>query len=220
MKGVFDDEEIEPAELRRDAELTLSTTMLIGLFVILLLICAGCFGLGYRLGRRGTPEAPASLPVAANQQTDAQPGGARPKPSATSQAAATHTESVVADVAPSADSPQSPALAASVVAPASQPQVRPALTSTSSKPPIQPSQKVEAALAPGRLMVQIAAVSHSEDAEVLVNALLKRGYAVSARRDAADGLIHVRVGPFNGRDEANRWRLKLLNDGYNAIVEP
>ena len=69
-------------------------------------------------------------------------------------------------------------------------------------------------------MVQIAAVSHQEDADVLVGALRKRGYAVSARRDPADNLIHVRVGPFNDRDEATRWRMKLLNDGYNAMIQP
>jgi cell division septation protein DedD len=69
-------------------------------------------------------------------------------------------------------------------------------------------------------MVQIAAVSHPEDADVLVNALRKRNYAVTARREAADGLIHVRIGPFSSRDEANEWRLKLMNDGYNAIVQP
>jgi cell division septation protein DedD len=69
-------------------------------------------------------------------------------------------------------------------------------------------------------MVQIAAVSQEEDAAVLVSALRKRGYAVVARRDAADGLIHVRIGPFSSRDEANRWRMKLLNDGYNAVMQP
>jgi cell division septation protein DedD len=69
-------------------------------------------------------------------------------------------------------------------------------------------------------MVQIAAVSHEEDANVLVDALRKHGYAVSARREPADNLIHVRIGPFNDRNEANRWRLKLLNDGYNALIQP
>jgi cell division septation protein DedD len=69
-------------------------------------------------------------------------------------------------------------------------------------------------------MVQIAAVSHQEDADVLVNALRKRGYAVSVSQDANDGLLHVRVGPFTSRDEAARWRQKLLNDGYNAILQP
>jgi cell division septation protein DedD len=69
-------------------------------------------------------------------------------------------------------------------------------------------------------MVQIAAVSNPEDAEVLVAALRKRGYGVSARHEVTDGLIHVRIGPFNNRNDANQWRQKLLNDGYNAILQP
>jgi DedD protein len=68
-------------------------------------------------------------------------------------------------------------------------------------------------------MVQIAAVSHPEDADVLANALRKRGYAVTARRDPADNLIHVRIGPFATVAEANSWRVKLLGDGYNAVVQ-
>jgi cell division septation protein DedD len=70
------------------------------------------------------------------------------------------------------------------------------------------------------LMVQIAAVAQPEDAQVLVSALRKRGYAVTTRREMADNLIHVRIGPFYNRDEAERWRVKLLDDGYNAIIQP
>jgi DedD protein len=69
-------------------------------------------------------------------------------------------------------------------------------------------------------MVQVAAVKNDEDAEVLTNALRRRGYPVTARREPADGLIHVRIGPFPTREEANQWRMKLLGDGYNAIVQP
>lgn len=68
-------------------------------------------------------------------------------------------------------------------------------------------------------MVQVASVANSEDADVLVTALRRHGYAVSARREPGDGRIHVRVGPFSNRAEAERWRQKLLNDGYNAIVQ-
>jgi cell division septation protein DedD len=68
-------------------------------------------------------------------------------------------------------------------------------------------------------MVQIAAVSHAEDAGVLVDALRKRGYAVTARRDVGDNLIHVQTGPFVSRNDANVMRQKLQNDGYNAIVQ-
>ena len=69
-------------------------------------------------------------------------------------------------------------------------------------------------------MVQIAAVSHTEDAEMLVNALKRRGYAVTVRRDIADTLLHVQTGPFANRSDADAMRQKLLNDGYNAIVQP
>jgi cell division septation protein DedD len=69
-------------------------------------------------------------------------------------------------------------------------------------------------------MVQVAAVSHAEDADVLVGALRKRGYAVTARREPADGLIHVRIGPFTSRDDASRMCKRLLDDGYNAMIQP
>jgi DedD protein len=68
-------------------------------------------------------------------------------------------------------------------------------------------------------MVQIAAVSRSEDADVLVSALRKRGYAVTERRELGDNLIHVQTGPFTSRNDANTMRQKLLSDGYNAIVQ-
>ena len=69
-------------------------------------------------------------------------------------------------------------------------------------------------------MVQIAAVSHPEDAEVLVSALRKHGYAVAVHRDPSDTLMHVQVGPFPSHNDAVAMRQKLLNDGYNAIVQP
>ena len=40
------------------------------------------------------------------------------------------------------------------------------------------------------------------------------------RRDPTDGLLHVQVGPFPNRNDAYAMRQKLLNDGYNAIVQP
>jgi cell division septation protein DedD len=70
------------------------------------------------------------------------------------------------------------------------------------------------------LMVQIATVSHQEDADVLVGALRKRGFDPAVSLDATDGQLHVRIGPFASLSEANAMREKLLNDGYNAVVQP
>jgi cell division septation protein DedD len=68
-------------------------------------------------------------------------------------------------------------------------------------------------------MVQIAAVSRPEDGQALIAALRKHGYNVSARSEPQDKLLHVQVGPFATRAEANAMRQKLLSDGYNAIIK-
>jgi hypothetical protein len=87
------------------------------------------------------------------------------------------------------------------------------------QPALEPATKKGQPVAPLALMVQIATLANQEDADVLVEALRRRGYAVAAQRDAADAMVHVRVGPFASRDIANQWRQKLLNDGYNAVVQ-
>jgi cell division septation protein DedD len=99
---------------------------------------------------------------------------------------------------------------------------RPALAAAPTSASAQPAAAIPApAAAPApELMVQIAAVSHQQDANVLVGALRKRGYAVRVSRDAADNQIHVRIGPFSNRNAANAMRRRLLHDGYNAIVQP
>jgi cell division septation protein DedD len=96
--------------------------------------------------------------------------------------------------------------------------VQPALGVTV-QPVVQSAMKNAQSAAPLALMVQIATLAHQEDADVLVDALRRRGYAVAAKLDLADGMVHVRVGPFASRDVANQWKQKLLNDGYNAVVE-
>jgi DedD protein len=86
--------------------------------------------------------------------------------------------------------------------------------------PISANEVKPAIPGQGSLMVQIAALSDQEDADVLIGALRRRGYAVSAMRNPADNLIHVCLGPFNNRMDANSMRQKLLSDGYNAVVLP
>ena len=58
-----------------------------------------------------------------------------------------------------------------------------------------------------------------EDADVLVSALRQRGYSVTAHHGVGDNLIHVQVGPFSSRSDADSMRQKLSNDGYNANIQ-
>jgi cell division septation protein DedD len=80
---------------------------------------------------------------------------------------------------------------------------------------------VQPALGQGAgLMVQVAAVSRADDANVLMGALRKHGYVVTLRRELGDNFIHVQIGPFANRTDANAMSQKLLGDGYNAVVIP
>jgi cell division septation protein DedD len=236
MREVFEGKEHEWAQPHHDADLTLGPVGLMGVLFILALICAGFFGWGYAVGHRGSEDASGVMKPAPAAPVPSQAGGAQSKPPASSQAEAasaeendgadqlgnmTSTEASDAGAAGMSQGAQPSGTTGSLYA---QPEVRPALPQAASPP--QPAAgsggelKVQPALVPTvGLMVQIAAVSRQEDAEVLVSALRKRGYAVTTRREAADNLIHVRIGPFASRDEANQWRQKLTSDGYNAIVQ-
>jgi DedD protein len=75
-------------------------------------------------------------------------------------------------------------------------------------------------IVPGQpIMVQIAAVSRQEDAEVLAGALRKRGFNPTVRPGTADKFFHVQVGPFTDKTQAETMKQHLLADGYNAIVK-
>ncbi len=218
MRGGFEEEDFDSGRRRRDTELTLSSTTLLGIFFGMVLLCGLFFGLGFAVGHY----APSDSPLASRQSATAPPTAivatAKAKPPATEQitpppqSLAVSTPLPTPDATPSSTHVAPAASQAGVVsaAPDAQPQVRPAL------PPDLPP-----ALGPASgMMVQIAAVMNPEDADVLVEALRKRGYAVSVRRLPTDNLIHVQIGPFRSQDEANRWKQKLLNDGYNAVLMP
>jgi len=244
MRGVFDDKEFEKPKASGDTEVTLGMGAVLLIVLGLLLLCGLCFGLGYTIGHRGGQQTAAAGQLPPGGQTSPENGAAQVngspfKPSAIAPAA---VDPPVQNVVPPGDGsqpgapgqPQSAAPAMAPIAgqpalstatqssaPSSHPHVRPALPSTATVPQTASASSAQPVAPPAvPFMVQIAAVSHEEDANVLVDALRKHGYAVSARREPADNLIHVRIGPFNDRNEANRWRLKLLNDGYNALIQP
>lgn len=73
----------------------------------------------------------------------------------------------------------------------------------------------------GMYLVQIAAVSHEEDAAALAGALRKKNYnaAVVNSLDLKDKLFHVVIGPFATLQDADSMKLKLRGEGYNPIVK-
>jgi DedD protein len=242
MRGYFDEDEPRAERPRRDTELTLGAGSLLGIFFALALLCGLCFAVGYGVGHRSSPSSVAStLPTASPDQEPLQSNNSIPKPSAaegspipapqsgdssTTPAAGTGTNPTSTQQKPAGSgqtngqSGQAPRATGGITSA----QVRPALPGGGGTAPASqggPAPNVHTALpAQVQFMVQIAAVMNAEDADVLESALRKRGYSVTAMREPADGLIHVRIGPFWTRDEANGWRDKLLGDGYNAAVQP
>jgi len=222
MKTTFDEEE-DLSEQRyqrdpNDREITLGSATLLAIFFGLVLLCGLFFGMGYTLGRRAPVQTAADAAdhgAATSVTTDA-----RLKPSASAQATVPQP---VVDETPSPDPQPDTATTGDTTAATSKPQVHDAALQTATVKPALPAAaeapSPSIAVPPNGIMVQIAAVSNQPDADVLVGALRRHGYTVTVRRDAADTLLHVQVGPFATRAEANAMRQKLLSDGYNAILK-
>ncbi|MBB6142428.1 cell division septation protein DedD [Silvibacterium bohemicum] len=150
-----------------------------------------------------TPDGPARRPAGAPLKASA-----KPSPELVAQ-------SVAPPVVPAAKPPaaisrptvETPGMTAN-------PAAQPAALTTS-----RPAAEQPPATGATPTMVQIAAVSHQEDANILVSALKRHGYTVIVRNDPKDSLLHVQIGPFANRDEAKAMRTRLLADGYNAILK-
>jgi DedD protein len=229
--------ETEDREERQEAELTLGTGTLLAIFFGLVVVCAVFFGFGYSMGRRSAESKAATLAASFPAADPATATATRPKPSAVEvlrtqvdEPAATSDESSSRTVVQ-----DQPVAARDAEAPATVPEPQhTAVVKTSPKPvattvstpsratstaPLQTAKPVVKEPAQTPTMVQIAAVSHPEDAEALLAALKKRGYTVVVRNEPQDKLLHVQIGPFASRADANGMRQKLLADGYNAILK-
>jgi DedD protein len=227
----FSKDELEAAESVQDTELTLGGGTLLVLGCGLLVLCMVCFSIGYFVGHRtvqgtaasSTSSVSKALPVPIG--SGSKPGAAGQPPAklqaiATGDASADPSLSLKPIDAQGGVAASNPNASQTLGKAALDPLVHPALAGQTSGAQPASGLQVQPAMAQVQgWMVQIAAVSHPEDAEVLVNALRKRGYTVTARREVGDNLIHVQTGPFTNRNDANAMRQKLLNDGYNAIVE-
>jgi DedD protein len=206
-----------------DKEVTLGPLMLTVLGVGLFGLCCICFLAGYAVGRRSTPSNPSSTTGSSSGRSAAdilaQAAQAVHPSAAGSPAPATRTQ------------PAEPTATLSRTAAAQEPAPPPPVAKLPAPQPPAPQPAtaqpaaVHAALPQftsqaDSWVVQVAAVENSTDADVLVSALRRRGYSVSAHHNAGDNLIHVQVGPFATHTDADSMRQRLLNDGYNANIEP
>jgi DedD protein len=216
-------DERERSGTRQDREISLGTTMLLGIFFALCLICAVFFFFGYSLGRSSAQGASGvaqgngnklfggSKPAAGRSTLDPVPADAGDK---TPLAPVPYTPPSSKSVSAATPATEAPEPAATTPAPITR--VTPAAATTVAATPVPVTPIVPSA---GVSMVQIAAVTHQEDADYLVSALKRRGYAVAIHTEPQDKYLHVQVGPFSSKKDAEVMRQKLLADGFNAIVK-
>lgn len=196
-----------------DREISLGTSTVLGIFFALALVCALFFGFGYSMGRRSAQPGPISIqtasgpassssikPLSGTSATPTQSSASTAQPA--TNAGDTHASSAEQPSTDKTVETTAPALAAATPPPA---------TKLIPAPPVS--------TATGSYVVQIAAVSHKQDADILVSALQRHGYDVAIRQEPQDKLLHVQVGPFSVKKDADAMRLRLLADGYNAIVK-
>lgn len=213
-------------ESGRDREISLGTGLILGIVLALAVVCAIFFGFGYALGRRSaTPVAAVPPPVESQVST----GGPKPTPGSlavsrsgpqpdqqqdsmdttsgsaiSSQRGSTRVTASLGD--------RTPGVAASGARDR-------AASSTKPAPEIPVAASNAAVPVTGTSYVQVAAVSHKEDADLLLGSLRKRGYTVGVRQMPQDKLLHVQIGPMATKKEADAMRQRLQADGYNAIVK-
>jgi DedD protein len=203
-------EDPEPAE----REISLGTPTILGIFFVLALVCACFFGFGYTLGRKSTPAAPpvvAATPIV---------GIAPAKPAAGSPASISSAQQANSSDFVSSEPSESARTVTLPTTPA-KPAISPADSRiVGDKIPAAPQPVAAAAsAAAGTFMVQVAAVSTQDIADIEVAALKKDGYAVVIRHEPTDKLLHVQIGPFTDKKAAEAMRQRVLADGFNAIVK-
>jgi cell division septation protein DedD len=199
-------EEDDDEPIERDREMTLGTSFIVGIFFALVLICAIFFAFGYSLGRRSALPASGSS-AAASQDT----GSSSAKPSSAVP------ESTPTDSSTNDSSSNEQAAPATTSAPVEVP-AKLAMKPTPVSRAVAPSAS-SAASGGTQSIVQVAAVSRKGDADMLLAALKRHGYNAAIHPSPQDKLLHVQIGPFATKKDADAMRQKLIGDGYNAIVK-
>lgn len=207
-------------EVREDEERSHSARVLILIFLVCVATMAVCFSAGFLVGRneRSLHSAPSTevvttpgvVPPTVNPPPDT--GQGQPPDAGVGHApsnAAPDTE-----VIPPGEAVPTPA-----AAPAKPAEVAPPVETrrAAAKPATPAPSDVGAGIT-----LQVVALHAKQDAEAMVNVLKGKGYPVylmtpeSSHSD--DNLFRVLVGPFKTRDDAEKERIKLKQDGFKPFV--
>ena len=217
--------------VREHEERGLSSRHLILLFLAVVSVCGVFFSLGFVVGynerfSRSTPStevvnAPAVVPPPVNPPAESTQT-TTPRPAATQSATNPEPGTKLSQSAgPPEVAAEVPRKAPEAPSPAPQPTYAQAPATEPEAPSQLPPLAAGGEVGEG-VTLQVAAMRTKQDAEALVNILKGRGYPVFlvtpeyARAD--DNLFRVQVGPFTTRDDAEKVRIKLSQEGFKPFI--
>ena len=209
----------------------LSARHLVLVFLGGVALCGVFFSLGFLVGynersARMAPvtervATPATIPPTVNTPLETAP--------VRSSGAAPSTTSVPPPLAPiQASAPasppgeQKPVTAPGTASPVTAPHPSPAMAEKKPEPGAAATPPAGAGEVGVGFTVQIAASRTKQDAEALVKILEGRGYPVFLVRPeyahSNDNLYRVQVGPFTSKDDAEKVRTKLTQEGFKPFI--
>ena len=205
---------------RADREISLGTPTILGIFFGIALLCAAFFGFGYTMGHTSARNAQmatvASAPVYGNSTGGIKPAAGSPASRSIVPPASTErpTQTTQGESAQTAVVSLSPAGPKDTIAPSDR-------IIAGDKPvvPTMAQAPTVASQPTTSYMVQVAAVSSQDVADILLGSLQKKGYTVAVHHEPQDKLLHVQIGPYPDRKDAEAMQKRVLADGFNAIVK-
>jgi DedD protein len=210
--------------VREPEDRGLSARHLILVFLVGVAVCGVFFSLGFLVGynersSRTTPvtervTTPPVIPPTVNPPAQAAPSAGKEPATSTTTANAPAESQLPASAAPATESKP-------LATPAA-----PAVSGAKAEKQPEPSSAASPAATGGEVdvgfTVQIAASRTKEDAEALVKILKTRGYPVllvsPEYAHANDNLFRVQVGPFTSREDAEKVRAKLAQEGFKPFI--
>lgn len=180
-------------------EVLLGNTQLLSLFVIVVILLAVFFTMGYVLGRHSG--AASTDAIASKEPAVQMPPRAAPSesPAPSSNPASTPAESAAEPAAP-------------VASPAPPPDARPKPPTRQPAPPAAPS-----APAAGQTFLQVVA-GKRPDAELVAGVLTKKGFSTVLAPSPTEGVFRVLVGPLSDASTIASIRTRLEKAGFDKAI--
>jgi len=210
----------------------LSTRHLILVFLAGVAVCGVFFSLGFLVGfnERSARMAPvtervatsATIPPTVNTPLETTPvGSSGATPSTTSVPPPLASMEASAPASPPGE--QKPVTAPGTASPVTAPHPSPAEAEREPEPGATSTRPAAVGEVGVGFTVQVVASRTKQDADALVKILEERGYPVflvtPEYAHANDNLYRVQVGPFKSKDDAEKVRTKLTQEGFKPFIK-